>query len=711
MPRVYVVAEARARRADRVWVHWLGLPTTSHTWRSLNDHLLSDTDALPGIGAPKLHVDVQPAAPEHGALPLLQGAAPSRLRIHSFPRPPKRSAPMRKPKPKPKKKRSQAQYQRRPTHVIRVASDNSTYEVLESHGASTAGVGVVVEAALENSPTSETVETVHEGCGKEALGGGSSSLFDFDPGAPLSESAAAPSAAAPALERSQERCEADELRGGAPPPRRASIVIETYSADSVTLRWELQHYADSASETPAWIGMYDSGAFDWAIGEPRPPCLRSRPLTPSKLTGSTCFTAEDFRGLTRGDYLFSIDTASLDGSETTSTARDLYCVSQRLRLLDGEKVERLVGTPHACVNLVPVRPESTRRLLPPSMGENPEGGSDKDDVSDSTCSVAAGESSPRELLFPVPFIEFDAIKKETSPGIQRSYALVDRLSHLSWGLGSRELPAAAKRVPSEDPSLADGGHRALVAPYMAEAARVGGETGESGRPTGQPVPGCLLGVGARVPSKEELTASTSEGYGEVTLNTSARVLRTLQNLTSFVPVMAQWGDEWNLDTNATFVDIGSGYGKMPIHAKLATGCRSAHGIECVPKRVEISALALQGLYGELDRAALDDDLLSGVSFVCADAAQASEFRQSHLFSFDRIFSAITMKSLAEVLQRSPFRVLVSTRSPRIWWRYGLTKVQPVAKLRLKSTGREAFTGFIYVNTHQMPAVRGASTAV
>ena len=84
------------------------------------------------------------------------------------------------------------------------------------------------------------------------------------------------------------------------------------------------------------------------------------------------------------------------------------------------------------------------------------------------------------------------------------------------------------------------------------------------------------------------------------------------------------------------------------------------------KRVEISALALQGLYGELDRAALDDDLLRGVSFVCADAAQASEFRQSHLFSFDRIFSAITMKSLAEVLQRSPFRVLVSTRSPRIW---------------------------------------------
>ena len=48
------------------------------------------------------------------------------------------------------------------------------------------------------------------------------------------------------------------------------------------------------------------------------------------------------------------------------------------------------------------------------------------------------------------------------------------------------------------------------------------------------------------------------------------------------------------------------YGKVIFHAKLHTRCRAARGVECVPKRVEISTLALQGLYGELDRAALEN---------------------------------------------------------------------------------------------------------
>ena len=40
---------------------------------------------------------------------------------------------------------------------------------------------------------------------------------------------------------------------------------------------------------------------------------------------------------------------------------------------------------------------------------------------------------------------------------------------------------------------------------------------------------------------------------------------------------------------------------MVFHAKLNTSCRCAVGIECVAKRAEISTLALQGLYGELNR--------------------------------------------------------------------------------------------------------------
>ena len=66
----------------------------------------------------------------------------------------------------------------------------------------------------------------------------------------------------------------------------------------------------------------------------------------------------------------------------------------------------------------------------------------------------------------------------------------------------------------------------------------------------------------------------------------------------------------NIDADATFLDVGSGYGKVVFHAKLHTSCRCSVGVECVAKRVEISTQALQGLYSELDRSRLDDDLLN-----------------------------------------------------------------------------------------------------
>ena len=98
-------------------------------------------------------------------------------------------------------------------------------------------------------------------------------------------------------------------------------------------------------------------------------------------------------------------------------------------------------------------------------------------------------------------------------------------------------------------------------------------------------------------------------------------MRVLSNLTKFVPAMNQWDGLWNLDEDATFLDIGSGYGKVVFHAKMHTGCRCAVGVECVAKRVEISTMVLQGLYGELDRGRLDNDLLKGVSFVSEDACR------------------------------------------------------------------------------------------
>ena len=58
----------------------------------------------------------------------------------------------------------------------------------------------------------------------------------------------------------------------------------------------------------------------------------------------------------------------------------------------------------------------------------------------------------------------------------------------------------------------------------------------------------------------------------------------------------------------------------------------------------------------------------------------------------------------QVLQRSPFYVMVSSKPPRVWWAHGLSKVQPIGKTRLVTTGRERMTGFIYINAQYIPGV-------
>ena len=63
----------------------------------------------------------------------------------------------------------------------------------------------------------------------------------------------------------------------------------------------------------------------------------------------------------------------------------------------------------------------------------------------------------------------------------------------------------------------------------------------------------------------------------------------------------------------------------------------------------------------------------------------------------RVFSQVTLTALAKVLQRSAFYVMISSRAPKVWWGCGLAKVQPVAKMRFVTTGRERCTVYIYIN--------------
>ncbi len=50
---------------------------------------------------------------------------------------------------------------------------------------------------------------------------------------------------------------------------------------------------------------------------------------------------------------------------------------------------------------------------------------------------------------------------------------------------------------------------------------------------------------------------------------------------------------FDLNQNSTFLDVGAGYGKVVLHAKVMHGVRQSCGIECVFSRYRISADILE----------------------------------------------------------------------------------------------------------------------
>lgn len=59
-----------------------------------------------------------------------------------------------------------------------------------------------------------------------------------------------------------------------------------------------------------------------------------------------------------------------------------------------------------------------------------------------------------------------------------------------------------------------------------------------------------------------------------------------------------------------------------------------------------------------------------------------------------------------VLSNSPFYVFISFRPAAEWSHLGLTCIQPVAKLRVTTTGKEGLTCFIYINVRFPPDCSG-----
>jgi len=388
--------------------------------------------------------------------------------------------------------------------------------------------------------------------------------------------------------------------------------VTDVSVDSnVTLRWT--YPSSSPGAESAWVGLWDANEFDWVGGEPRPRYIRYKALTSTKQEGTLRFTTKEWKGLHDGEYIFSIDTGSLPVGAGASTS---YCVSQRLRIV-GEAVAGLVGRAHGS----PLPPTANQvalsrvARLAAASSTGPGGAGNTAESDDES----EDEDTETQYLFAVPLLEYEMSEdKGNAEDVKKIYSMVDRLSYLDWGLRSED-EVSGKRERCQVSANLDTFDGCIV-----HDGAIWGEAAH-GRGNG--------GRGAK-------TARTSEGYGEATQATAERLIQILSKLTHFVPAMGGWDGLWNLDADACFLDIGSGYGKVVIHAKLHTGCRSAVGVECVAKRVEISTLALQGLYGELDRGRLANDLLKGVSFEAIDATTVQQFAYSHIYIFDRVFSEV-----------------------------------------------------------------------
>ena len=156
-----------------------------------------------------------------------------------------------------------------------------------------------------------------------------------------------------------------------------------------------------------------------------------------------------------------------------------------------------------------------------------------------------------------------------------------------------------------------------------------------------------------------------------------------------------------------------------VHVAAVTRCRRCVGIECVASRHQIAEQALNELQYEILSNQLgggDGDggdgggggggggggPLEHVHFHFGDATVGPTLAFTHVYAFDRVFSRRTMRALARLLSRSPFRVFCSFRTLGEWWDCGLRALHPVARLRVSTTGGESMSIHVYANLRYAP---------
>ena len=234
-------------------------------------------------------------------------------------------------------------------------------------------------------------------------------------------------------------------------------------------------------------------------------------------------------------------------------------------------------------------------------------------------------------------------------------------------------------------------------------------------------------------SIDEDPNASSEGYGEMTEGSIERLLAFLKTLGSHPEVerlAASAGAggaaktprrrggapaaaaaaarnfraaDANLTPSSSFIDVGSGYGKVVLHARLSARVAEAAGIEYVAGRAAMASDALRELRSGKHAFVTPEALAllrdpAATRLTRGDATKLGAFPFSHVYMYDKVFSDPTTEMLAAQLNASEkTKVMVSYQRAERWKRLGLSaRFAEVASLTMRTTGGQNFKAYVFV---------------
>jgi hypothetical protein len=158
-----------------------------------------------------------------------------------------------------------------------------------------------------------------------------------------------------------------------------------------------------------------------------------------------------------------------------------------------------------------------------------------------------------------------------------------------------------------------------------------------------------------------------------------------------------------LTPSSSFIDVGSGYGKVVLHARLSARVAEAAGIEYVAGRAAMASDALRELRSGKHAFVTPEALAllrdpAATRLTRGDATKLGAFPFSHVYMYDKVFSDPTTEMLAAQLNASEkTKVMVSYQRAERWKRLGLSaRFAEVASLTMRTTGGQNFKAYVFV---------------